>query len=468
VSLCVFAAAREAPAEPALVLGGTVWSYAELAARAASALSWLEARGLRPGMSEPPVVALEANPTASSLVMLYALISAGIPVLPIHPRLNDAERQAELRLTRAALEVDERWCDELPTDSNASVATPVEADERLLAVVFTSGTTDAPKGVKLSRRAFSASARASARNLGWQAGDRWLLSLPFAHVGGLSVITRCLLGRRCVVVAPATGEPDVEREWLAEQRVTLLSLVPAQLARWLEPGSRSRFPDTLRAVLLGGAPSGEALLAQARARHVPILLTYGLTETCSQIATQRYPSTTRAHHCGLPLAGAEITCSDGVIRVRGPMLFSGYVDEGSQPPHRPDEWFCTDDHGALDAEGHLYVLGRREELLNTGGENVSAVEVEQVLLRSPCVAQACVVGIPDETWGQCVGAIVVLTESVEAITEMLARHVRAELGSFKRPRFWVVVSDLPRTASGKIDRAAARRLAAGQWRPFPA
>jgi O-succinylbenzoic acid--CoA ligase len=249
--------------------------------------------------------------------------------------------------------------------------------------------------------------------------------------------------------------------------VTLLSLVPTQLLRWLDQEPHWRAPDTLRAVLVGGATAGAELIEQAAERHVPVLLTYGLTETCSQIATQRCPGTTRARHCGPPLPGAEVVCRDGMIHVRGPMLFSGYVGGGSQQPRRPDEWFCTDDHGALDATGQLYVLGRREELLNTGGENVSAVEVERTLMRSACVAQACVVGIPDAAWGQSVGAVVVLTDSAQASAEMLARHVRTELGSFKRPRFWVVVPELPRTPTGKVDRAAVRRLAAGRWRPLP-
>jgi O-succinylbenzoic acid--CoA ligase len=467
MSLCVFAAAREVPDEPAIVFGARPWSYAELADRAGSALYWLRARGFAPGMSEPPLVALEANNTESSLVMLYALISAGIPVLPLHPRLADAERETQLRVARAALQVDAHWRDELPLDAHASVTTPIAADERLLAVVFTSGTSGAPKGVALSRRAFSASAGASAQNLGWHAGDRWLLSLPFAHVGGLSVITRCLLGRRCIVVAPTSSEPGSVRKCLAEHRVTLLSLVPTQLVRWLTQGPHWQPPETLRAVLIGGAPAAPALIEQARARRVPILLTYGLTETCSQITTQRHPCTARARHCGPPLSGAEIACRDGVIHVRGPMLFSGYVGAGSQHSRRPDEWFCTEDHGELDADGNLYVLGRREELLNTGGENVSAVEVEQILMQSPCIAQACVVGIPDETWGQSVGAVVVLNDSIGANTDRLVRYVRTELSSFKRPRFWVVVPDLPRTVSGKVDRSAVRRLAVGRWRPFP-
>ncbi|MBN1609735.1 MAG: AMP-binding protein [Polyangiaceae bacterium] len=466
MSLCVFAAAREAPDEAALVLGSRVRTWAELADQAAWALGWLEARGLTPGMSEPPVVALEASNTESSLVMLYALISAGIPVLPLHPRLSDVERETQRRLARATLLIDECWRDALPRDVRVSVTTAIDADERLLAVVFTSGTSGSPKGVALSRRAFLASARASAHNLGWHAGDRWLLSLPFAHVGGLSVVTRCLLGRRCVVVAPSS-EPGAVCGCLAAHRVTLVSLVPTQLGRWLAQKPPWRPPAGLRAVLLGGAAAAPALIEQATARHVPILLTYGLTETCSQVTTQRYPTTTWARHCGSPLPGVEIVCPDGLIHVRGPMLFSGYVGEGARPVRRPEEWFCTDDHGELDAEGHLYVLGRREELLNTGGENVSAVEVEQALMRSACVAQACVVGIPDETWGQSVGAVVVLTGPAHASAQLLARHVRAELGSFKRPRLWVVVSDLPRTATGKVDRAAVQRLAAGRWRRFP-
>lgn len=468
MSLCVFAAAREAHDQPALVLGAQTWTYAELATRTASALYWLVSQGLTPGMSHAPVVALEANGTESSLVMLYALISAGIPVLPLHPRLNDIEREAQIAAAGASLRIEEDWHDAVPADGRVSVPVAVEADERWLAVVFTSGTSGVSKGVALSRRAFAASARASALNLGWQAGDRWMLSLPFAHVGGLSVVTRCLLGRRCVVVAPSSGDPGVLCDCLAKSRVTLLSLVPTQLVRWFQVLPDWEPPRTLRAVLLGGATAGATLIEQARARHVPILMTYGLTETCSQIATERYASGgLQARRCGPPLAGADIACPDGVIHVRGPMLFSGYVNADSCPVHRSDEWFCTHDRGVLDGRGHLYVLGRPEELLNTGGENVSAIEVEEVLTSFPGVKEACVVGVPDETWGERVGAVVVLDESTKANVARVFEHVRGQLSSFKRPRFWAVVDALPRTDTGKPDRSAIRRLAATRWRCVP-
>ncbi|HKA91866.1 MAG TPA: AMP-binding protein [Haliangiales bacterium] len=353
-----------------------------------------------------------AEPTAETVARMRALIRARRPFVPLHPRLTAAERDA-LRPDLAAI------------------------PDGTLAVLYTSGTSGRPKGAILSRAAFIASARASAARLGWRDDDRWLCSLPLAHVGGLSVLVRCLLARRPFVL----GRGDRVAEDLLAHRATIVSLVPAQLARLLDGAWTP--PRWLRLVLLGGAAAPPRLLARAAAAGVPVVTTYGLTEACSQVATQ-VPGRPGAG-CGPPLPGIAVRIADGDrIEIDGPTLFSGYLGE---PPRAPG-WFATGDFGRFDAAGNLHVLGRRTDLIVTGGENVYAAEVEAYL--DARGVPACVFGVPDETWGEIVAA---------ATTAPLPTAALADLAPFKRPRRIARVEALPLTPGGKPDRAAARALA---------
>ena len=188
MTLSVIDAAREVPSRPALIIDGVAIDYATLALGARRAARRLLDNGATP---ERPV-AFVAHSDRAHLELLYALIALGIPALPVHPRWTEAERARVQHIVEPAH-------DEVPPLPESAFSTSID-DARPLAILHTSGTSGAPKRVVLSRRAFSAAAAASADNLGWQDGDRWLLCLPFAHVGGLSIVTRCLLARRTVVV----------------------------------------------------------------------------------------------------------------------------------------------------------------------------------------------------------------------------------------------------------------------------
>ncbi|HEX6239393.1 MAG TPA: AMP-binding protein, partial [Polyangiales bacterium] len=289
----MFAAAREAPERLALVEPGRAWSYAELALLCRQALGWLCAKGVAPSDSAPDVVAVLAEPTPHQIAMTFAVMAAGVPCLPVHPRLTEPERTALLDQAGATLLVDAAWQHD-PTSPAAPEPPQLvrgRAGEALLALVQTSGTTADPRLAMLSRRAFQASAAANAAHLGWTDDDRWLLALPFAHIGGLSILTRCLAARRTVALAglPPGAVAGQSAALVADRMnglgATLLSLVPTQLEQLLELGTWSA-PSSLRAVLVGGAAVSEATLERARARGLPVLPTYGMTETCSQICTR--------------------------------------------------------------------------------------------------------------------------------------------------------------------------------------
>jgi O-succinylbenzoic acid--CoA ligase len=388
----------------------------------------------------------------------------------IHSRATERERQLLSELLGPALEIDPAAAaqDSEPDQGAGSWETPAIDPESILAVVFTSGTSGEPKGVLLSRRAFLASARASARNLGWRAEDRWLLTLPLAHVGGLSILVRALIARRCTVLAPpGRFEAGWTMRAIEEHRVTLASLVPPMLEAMLEADPAWSPPTHLRALLLGGGPASRDLLTRAADRGVPVLTTYGFTESCSQVTTQRYGTCNRGEiGSGAPLDGVELRIVDGEIQVRGPMLFSGYAGRDRVWAGVDAEgWLATGDEGELDASGQLHVRGRLDRLIVTGGENVDPQEIESALQTLTSIRGAVVFGVEDAKWGMVVAAALV-AEGADPEPGALREEMSAILAPYKRPRLVRFLADLPTTPAGKVDRPAAEAAAREDLQPI--
>lgn len=434
--LSIVEAAREAGERVGLHIAGRAYTFAELAALAQRRMRELQ-RVLRDGIPYP----LVGHNTLETLTTIYALLELRAPMLMVHPRLQTPER--EVLLATAA--------------QRGPAGVPDAA-----AVLFTSGTTGQPRAAVLSRAAFVASARASEANLGWRDDDCWFMCMTVAHVGGLSILTRCLMARRTVAVSERFDAPGFVAR-ITEDRATLASMVPTMLASVLDAHRGWRPPAHLRGILIGGAAAPRALLVRAAERGLPVMPTYGLTETCSQVTTVTYAQGQSMIHAGsgAALPGAELRVVDGQIEVRGPMLMSGYWGE---PPLAQDGWFATGDLGEIDAHGNLHVLARRSDLIVTGGENVYPAEVEQALEALPGIAAAGVFGVPDEHWGQTVAAALVTDRAVPEA--MLFAHVDACLAPHKRPRRVCFVAKLPQTPGGKLDRRALSALVP-VLRPLP-
>ena len=411
-------------------------------------------------------VALVADNRLPTALWLYALLERGLPTVLIHPRLSARERAEQLAEVAPVLLIDEST----PLPRGSLLTDPPEPLPRGTEpqfILFTSGTTGRPKGAMLSPAALCASAEASARNLGWRPDDRWLLAMPLAHIGGLSILVRCLLARATVVLRSGAFEVPALVRAIERHRVTLLSLVPTMLTRLLERQPPWLPPPHLRALLLGGAAASPALIERAAARAVPVLTTYGLTETSSQVTTQRYgtpPSPSQGS--GPPIDGVELRIRDGLIEVRGPVLFDGYYPPERHGSPLVDGWFSTGDLGYLDEEGRLHVLARRTDLIVSGGENVYPLEVEQALEGCLGVAAACVFGEPDEEWGQRVVAAVV-AQGARPPDELLATELASRLARFKHPRQLAWLDGLSYGPSGKLERAATATRARPELRPFP-
>jgi len=367
--------------------------------------------------------ALVAVAEVASILAIYAALDAHQPIAPLHSRLAAAELARQRALVEAADLGDPRG------EGAASV------------MLFTSGSTGAARGIIHTRESILANARASEQRLTWQPDDRWLLCLPLAHAGGLSIVTRCLTARVPLVLHEGDFDAAAIRALIAEHRVTLASLVPTQLVALLDDPTW-RAPSHLRAVLLGGAAAPRALIDQALARGVPVHETYGLTETFGQVATACEPGGPL-----VPLDGVELAGSP--LRIRGPMLAARYLDGAPIAPE-----LTTADLAEVGAT--LRIVGRADDVIITGGENVHPAEVEAVLAATPGVRHACVFGVADARWGQVVAAALATSDDFDraAATE----RWQALLPPHARPRRLALVRALPQLPNGKLDRRAIAAL----------
>jgi o-succinylbenzoate---CoA ligase len=467
VSACpVHAQALRRPGALALVAGGRRLSFAELDAEVAAWAGRLGALGASAGTR---VAVLSWN-SLPLLALVFAVRRLRATLVPLNARLTRAELQPLVeRLRPCTVLAEESLSERLPDatllERVAREVVPPHGEAGALrpdedwAVLFTSGTTGQPKGARLPVRALLASAAASRANLGASPEDRWLCNLPLFHVGALAMAVRCAVDGAALVLHRRFDAEATARAFSAEE-VTHASLVARTLELTLEAGAK---PAALRAVLVGGGPLPAALGAQARTAGMPVLHTYGLTEACSQVATER-PAEADGTSVGRPLPGLMLRLvpapgvaeGAGEIQVRGPTLMAGYLDDAEASALAlADGWLHTGDVGTVDAAGRLRVLARRVDLILSGGENVYPAEVEAVLAAHPAVAEVAVVGRTDRAWGEVPVAAVVLRPG--AVLEGLADWTRSRLAAFKVPRDVVALPALPRTALEKVDRAALRR-----------
>lgn len=470
----------------ALLYQGQAWRYHELdrdvSALCSGLCSDLLAQGIHPGQH---IAVLMPN-SADTVLLIHALIRLGAVLVPLNTRLTADELAYQVDLADCThliydaaysekvhslavhrLRFDEiRWRDAQPVKSRA-----IDLDAPH-AILFTSGTTGHPKGVMLTYGNHFYGATASAFRIGTLPEDRWLCCLPLYHVGGLNILMRCCLYGTAVVLHNGFDVENVQRS-LAEDQVTLASLVPTQLFRLLSTieDSAAALPHHLRLILLGGAAATPELVTRSQALGIPIATTFGMTETDSQVATQT-PDATR-HKPGsvgraLPFSTIRVVGEDGKalepgqigeIIVSGPTVMHEYYRNPQATRHTlRDGWLHTGDLGYLDADGDLWIVQRRSDLIISGGENVYPAEVESVLRQHPEIEDVCVVGLTDAEWGQRVAAAVVLKPDTVLSQDAVIAFAREHLAGYKVPRIIRFVDALPLTASGKIERKSVPAL----------
>jgi O-succinylbenzoic acid--CoA ligase len=348
------------------------------------------------------IAATWAKTSLDHVLFLLAALRQGALVAPISFRLPKAEAMERAR----RLEANALWTDQ--GTQNLSANPPSHTGYGTL--LQTSGSSGRSRVVWHDLAAHIASAESSASRIPLGPGCGWLLQLPLNHVSGFSIPIRCLLSGAAVVFSDSEDEA-----------VTHLSLVPTQLQRLLDSGAPLH---RLRAVLVGGSPISSPLVERAICAGVPLHLTYGMTESASQICTtELLVETPNPLHAGAPLPGREVRISqDGEIQIRGAVLAKTSIgpEEHWEDLADAEGWFSTGDLGKFTAEGHLVIQGRRDRLIISGGENIQPETIEAALLEIPGIRRAVVVGKSHPEFGERPVAFLAGDFQESAIRQFLA------------------------------------------------
>lgn len=485
------------PEAVALIFGDERWSFRELDHAVDHTAARLWQKGIQPGDH----VALLGRNSVEYVLALGALMRLGAVAVPLNTRLSPEEIAWQVNDSDAAVLLADGAHFALANEalkssvSGAGVVAPevvlipleavaiprppggaapsypkrsqIELDS-LHGIIYTSGTTGRPKGAMLTYGNHWWNAIGSGLNLGGHRDDVWLAAVPLFHVSGLSIVMRSLI-HGFAILLHQRFDPALANRAIDVQGVTLASVVSVMLSRMLEERGERKYPPHLRAVLVGGGPVPETLLRRALDLGMPVLQTYGMTETASQAATlPPHDALRKLGSAGKPLFPVELKVDAppgevGEILVRGPGVSPGYYRRPKESKaSRREGWFRTGDLGWLDAEGYLYVVDRRSDLIISGGENVYPAEVERVLESHPAVLEAGVAAKADERWGQVPIAFVVPKSSPsQKLAAELIAYCRSKMARYKAPVEVHFVPELPRNAAGKLARHRLRELRTG-------
>lgn len=445
------------------------WTFKELHLKAVSIAEKLATLQLRSGDR----VAILSPSRPELIMMIYGCMHAQLEIVFLNGRLSEQELKYQIGDAQVkAVLVHEQELHKLQVDAplvtfntvfNAT-KTPIHIatewdDSATVSIMYTSGTTGFPKGVRQTVQNHSSSAISSALNLGLKEDDIWLCTVPIFHISGFSILMRSLLYGMTVRLYEKFDEAMCAQE-IAQGSVTKISVVAVMLERilaYMEEHELTAHPN-FTTMLLGGGPVPVDYLERAAKLHIPVAQTYGMTETSSQTATLSNEDAMRKiGSAGKPLFfnqikidGATEPREEGEICIRGPHVTPGYIGRFAERPSTEDGWLKTGDIGYLDEEGYLYVIDRRSDLIISGGENIYPAQIENILAAHPAVKEAGVCGIEDKTWGQVPIAFVVVKQQITE-AELLA-FCKERLASYKLPKQIYFVHQLPRTGSNKLLR----------------
>ena len=490
---------RVSPDRDAIWFEGTTTSHAGFAMRVRRTASALAGLGVQRGDR----VAWVSGNHPSALETLYACGQLGAIWVPVNGRLTAIEAEYVLRHSGASVVVHGRdhgvIADALRdrlTGVRAWVAAEPPADggtsslsyEELLAaadeeqrdepvtladpclVMYTSGTTGRPKGAVLTHGNMTWNAVNQVLGMDFTAQERTLALAPLFHIGGLNgTVNPSLMRGGCAVVVRGF-DPAGTLEVIEQQRVNSFFAVPTMLdAMAREPGFHTRDLSALRTIGAAGAAVPLPTLRTWLDRGVTMQQAYGMTEAAPGCTVLDSADAQRkVGSAGKPLFFTDVRVLDpdgqpvppgevGEVVVQGPNVMAGYWDEPEQTAAvLRDGWYHTGDAGSVDEEGFLYIRDRYKDMIISGGENVYPAEVESALLELPTVQEAAVIGVPDPKWGEVGLAIVVAPPGVPEDVEALRTALRARLAGFKMPRHFEFVSELPKTATGKIRKPDLR------------
>jgi len=455
-----------------------MWTYADTYLEV-SRISWV-LREL--GIGRGKRVSVLLNNLPITIFIYLALMDLGAIAICLNYRLSDQEIYSLLDEYAVEFMISDHqlfvpnFCrliniDFMEKSSSAQCALDIGFDpSQIQGIFFTSGTTGKPKAVPLSYLNHWHSAIAVNQFLDLDQ-PHWLLCLPLYHVGGLAILWRALLaGGRITLLSKFT--PEIVIKVIKETDINLISLVPTMLKRILE---NSAFSDSikqwqsLRGIFLGGASADPALLTHCLELQLPIICTYGMTETASQITALeliKYPHKLNSVGQVLPHAQVKIihpansVIEDslyGEIAIKSPALMSGYLQHNDQQ-FDADGYFVTGDLGYFDADNFLYIVNRRTDIIISGGENIYPSEIERILQQHPLISEVCVVAKSDPEWGEV--PAVVITNSQLSLQEIQSFCLSHHLARYKLPKFLMCLPEMPRIGVGKYNRSLLRELLA--------
>jgi fatty-acyl-CoA synthase len=487
------------------------WTYAQLLADAERLARALLGRFV-PGER----VAVYAPNCAEWLLLQHAMSLAGVLLVPLNPAYKADEvavildscgaagivfgttfRDNDLAAITAEL-TSPQLRTRIPLGELAAFAAagetgtalpPIRPDD-VLQVQYTSGTTGVPKGALLHHRGVVNTSRYVALRAGFREGGVWLNAMPMFHIGGSAVTSiGCLAQRGTYVLAPGF-DPVSTLELVESERAETMLVVPTMAYALLDhPDAVTRDVSSLRVICSGAAVVPPALVTRTKAMWgCGFTILFGQTEL-NGVVCQTSPEDALADQTetlGCPLPHAEVKIADpatgvvlplgevGEICVRGYQTMVGYygLAEATAETLEPDGWLRTGDLGCMDARGYVRIAGRLKDMIVRGGMNLFPAEIEDVLARAPGVGQVVVVGVPDERWGEVVGAVVIPADPAQPLApEALNAHCRTHLAAHKSPRLYYFVTAVPMTPTGKVQRfrvadaVAEGMLVADPWQP---
>jgi len=469
-------------------------TYGELAVRTRALAAGLDELGIAQGER----VAVVSHNSARLLESFYGVCSYGRVLVPINFRLSPAEvsyivehsgasvllLDPELEDSLAGVSAKHRFL--LGKDSDAAlVRTDREprpwdelSEDATATINYTSGTTARPKGVQITHRNIWVNAVTFALHAGVTDRDVYLHTLPMFHANGWGMpFAMTGMGVPHVVIRKIDGAEILRR--VDEHGVTVMCAAPAVVASILEAAQswEGEIPGraSVRVICAGAPPPSRTIQRIEAELGWEFLQIYGLTETSPLLTINRRraeedalpaeEAARRLSRAGMPALGVQLSLSEqGEVLARSNVVLEGYWE---QPAESADAlaggWFHTGDGGVIDDEGYLAISDRRKDVIITGGENVSSIEVEDCLFSHPAVAEVAVIGVPSEKWGETIKALVVLAEGADATEAELIAHCKSKLAGYKAPTSVELRDEIPRTATGKIQKFKLREQ---YWQGF--
>lgn len=466
------------PDRMAFSFGEEQWTFRQLleeASEIAQKLRWN-------GLNEGDRIALLGGSTPNMVFVIHGCLLAGLEIVMLNSRLSSKEISWQLNDCDASvLIVDDEFLDRIKEINTSKLTfsaiessgkesftvTEIWEPSRTITIMYTSGTTGIPKGVRQTAGNHTSSALSSVLNLGLADDDIWLCTMPLFHISGFSILARSVIYGMGVRLYEKFDAISIVDE-IENGTATRISVVATGLHRILEEfetkGSVAH--PSFKTMLAGGGPVPDDYLRRAANYQLPVLQTYGMTETSSQTATlSSEDALQKSGSAGKPLFFNRIKIRDaeqpgdfGEVLIKGPHVTPGYIGHASERDPLEDGWLPTGDIGYIDEDGYLFIVDRRSDLIISGGENIYPAEIENVLISHPHVKEAGVCGQDHPEWGSVPVAFIVGYKNV-SVTD-LEDYCVQQLARYKIPKAFHLVDELPRNASNKLLRRKLKEWAA--------